>query len=147
MLFPRVRRVLKFKAWDKRNKKFIENYKRVLPSFYEGKKYDVKTGGGRNHLNVYVQNDFGEDCMLLLWTGLKDINGKEIYEGDIVKVIFWSWDKETHLYAKYIEKGVVEWVEFKCGFMIKTGKDRFIDLFIGEFEFEVVGNIFEDERK
>ena len=131
-------REIKFRAWDKRDKKFIMDYRKVMPCSYEGEKYDVKVGGGRNYLSVYVWNDYGEDCELLLYTGLKDKDGREIYEGDIVKY-------EGLLGEKRI--GTVKYIEERALFAIvdKDADDDLcaLDLSCAE-NIEVIGNIYEN---
>lgn len=72
--------------------------------------------------------------ILLQYTGLKDKNGKEIYEGDIVK--FSEYYSGDHLYKESI--GVIEWDQ--TGYTEK--------LWIGYADqpdwCEVIGNIYEN---
>ena len=111
-------REIKFRAWDKKRKKIFQmsvgtNYN---PHFL----VDLKSFGGG------IQELFDPDLELMQYTGLRDKNGKEIYEGDIVR-----WGS--------ILKG--NEVIFKEGkFMIKDIEDPYWKAC------EIIGNIYENKE-
>ena len=128
-------REIKFRAWDE-GCKLMWKHAYILCDSIEC--------AGLNNNDKAATSDNEDRFILMQYTGLKDKNGKEIYEGDIVKVDFWEF--KNHKRIKYYERGVIKWFDWKCGWMLETGKDRFIDLFIGEFHFEVIGNIYENKE-
>jgi len=90
---------------------------------------------------------------LLQSTGLKDKNGREIYEGDVIKFTYWLFD------GNYIDEeliGIIKYKPERMSFVLTdikpTHRDfgneiEFASLTFDEADFEVIGNIFENENK
>lgn len=123
-------REIKFRAWDKLNKKIVtsglsinlDTTDRVIPiSFSQGDLSYCRDNDVSSVPNVHT------DIELMQWTGLKDKNGVEIYEGDIVK-----WSNKTYK---------VVWYEKIAGFVMEYNGIERPDI---EFECEIIGNIYEN---
>lgn len=100
-------------------------------------KYKVFANGKMSEPFDLTQNpkfwaDKLQDGVLLQYTGLKDTNGKEIYEGDIIEIL--SWRKER--FKVVFESGMFRAVRGESKVSLATFK--------GEVGCEVIGNIYEN---
>ena len=132
-------REIKFRCWDTENKQMLK----VQELDFEDTFY-----GGRLSIRADMYNDYFdiEDMILMQYTGLKDKNGKEIYEGDIVLYKDWERCYEGGGNDSFINKGVVEYSESNCCFNVTERETIDIEdvLYEGNEDLEVIGNIYDN---
>ena len=74
-----MNREIKFRIWDIENKEMLKVQELDFePTFY-GRRIAIRP----DQYNDYFDT---EDMILMQYTGLHDKNGKEIYEGDIIRI-------------------------------------------------------------
>jgi len=127
-------REIKFRGWCKKEEKMI------TPLFIMGS-------------NEAVMVVKGEGCwldpkniMLMQYTGLKDKNGEEIYEGDVI-----TFELNTK-YGLIVKTGLINcnnladcFVDFLRPLRDGDGLKLF-DLLIEALEIEIIGNIYENSE-
>lgn len=119
-------RELKFRSWLKN----YNCYADVL-GFEQGRLFVQFQSGERAQHRLYVPI---EDCVLEQYTGLKDENGKEIYEGDIV-TLNGEWEA--------IEHDDCSIVTFENGcFRVGDGYENEAGSYLSDWR--VIGNIHEN---
>lgn len=137
-------RKIKFRAWDK-----LENTMRLVKSINFADDGFAETilvhlVGGQAHGYVY-----GESCELLQYTGQKDKDGKEIYEGDIVVYTRVQYTDCSRTVIEAMAPPVVGEVYYAdsvwLGLKNSNGSGRILmPGTIDNGEFEIIGNIYEN---
>jgi len=121
-------KTIKFRAWDKEENEMIYGLNQMVWN------WDL----ARNKPEIL----FDGEIPITQFTGLKDKNGKEIYEGDVVKI--------QHPYKNRCWIGEIIFDEYAF-----NGKDFYMagfihfdnpsDLFVEGTDFiEIIGNIYEN---
>lgn len=116
----------KFRAWLKKEKK-MDNYIDHI-SWLEDELYCIGDG------ITYMVS--AEDLLLMQSTGLVDKDGKEIFEGDIVKMA-----KDV-----YSEPTYYEVVRHYGGAYRIESKQHGCELWLRHTDCEVVGNVYENKE-
>ena len=121
-------RELKFRIWDKLTESFIycedDNQQHFILDL-NGNFHNLQNGSG------------GDEYVVQQYTGFKDADGNEIYEGDILKNLTPTKYSDVNF--------TVEWGEFEPSDDMGVGGVGFVlPWFFTTFKPKVIGNIFEN---
>ena len=129
-------REIKFRAWLKEDKRMVN----VETMDFTDKSIQYLKKSEINNAYILRRESF-VDVELMQYTGVKDKNGKEIYEGDIIKYKF-PYDRRLNHISP------VKFLETETSFGIKDRYGIEIPLYkitTNNF-FEVIGNIYENKN-
>jgi len=132
-------REIKYRAWNK-------EWGMLLPVdniiFENGLAVEVRVtikASDYNHQDEWQDYRIGDEIILQQYTGLNDKNGKEIYEGDILKL--------TSIYFLFYDLFTVGFN--KGSFTFKNKEEHYFKNYIGnrkeDLIIEVIGNIYENK--
>lgn len=116
-------REIKFRAWDKKYKCFV-GVTAIRWRYNHETNPDTLEFAGYALGNPYSES---ENIKIMQYTGLKDKNGKEVYESDVVRY-----------FEGFIEE--VKWNYYSCGF----DPFSYYDENLAGLDCEVIGNIYEN---
>lgn len=121
----------RFRAWLKKRHEMDDDVEDI--NWYKGEVQYIGDG--------IIYQVLADEMVLMQSTGLKDMSGKEIFEGDILKVT----DKHSWLeVVKYSDKKAM-FVSEEVNRKFKVPESPLYELFnTNIFEIEVVGNIWEN---
>ena len=126
-------REIKFRAWDPKEKEMVQVRAPMVLEMYDDAWCVVEYGDEHDcYLNL-LASKCGD--ILMQYTGLKDKNGVEIYEGDVVR--------------DHVGTGTVKYSNENAGFRVSYGDGKakwFYDYTLkGEREsIEVIGNMYKN---
>jgi len=133
-----MKREIKFRAWDVANKLMYmpEAISHITFGHTDWNMIYTKTGTPASWGKKYP----GEEIKLMQFTGLKDKKGKDIYEGDILKLQY----PLNYGFAGIHNKELIVSITFDNGCFWFSGEGHTDCNWHHYDEYEVIGNIYEN---
>ena len=121
-------REIKFRAWDIVELK-MHSHKDCFSMSADGKWWQYAEQG------YMVNTDDSQEFILMQFTGLKDKNGTEIFEGDVI------YCEEYYVKRMGVIVEDIERTGFKINWLTKTDFNEYLHVRIDKIK--VIGNIYE----
>lgn len=132
-----TQRIIKFRCWDLVNGKVALldslHFNPDLTISGVGISFPAKTGFIKEH------REQGDDLILMQFTGLLDKNGKEIYEGDVVRSYCGQGEVK---FGEYMAGGQDYYASGAYGFFIQRSESEDDTETLGQCE--IIGNVYEN---
>ncbi len=138
-------REIKFRAWNKRDKIMFVNVHNV----YDACEWKTSTGECKDlfvsSFGYLLDND---DFIVMQYTGMKDVDGKEIYEGDniavnhgdiIKEVVFGKIEYSTHCHG-------ADDIHHYTGWLTEDGFG-FRQPLRNAHYYKIIGNVYENPKQ
>ena len=134
-------RELKFRAWFEKEKRWLHGYPKLGGCSITGETIIMRAWMSEVKLEDY------NAVVIEQFTGLRDNNGREIYEGDALLLTYWTNGGRSGKAKKW--PTTIEWYELDARFLAipVPGKPESYNFCFGYFdEGEVIGNIHENHE-
>jgi len=138
---------LKFRAWDEQGKVMYHNFQ-FMRSGNEGNDWIVFIADGVSFDSDFKNNPyFAQQLKIMQYTGLKDKNGIEIYDGDIYTVNGVGFYYVMNHYGAFVG-GISKDRCMPLGWAVDEDDDGDKEMHTDNTDFlEIVGNIYQNPER